>query len=246
MWGYYFLIIIFEGTGWRRPIGCLIFVGHFPQKSPIIIVSFAERDLQLKASYASSPPCNIGAEDNIWEISIWKSLDFFVLFFWNLHWLTYTRILNFDSYFHARQCGGPVNLCVCVYEREREWVSVLRCLVCKYVCMHIHTYACIWIHIHMYAHVSVHIYVCIYIDVCVCVCKRERECACESVRAYVCECVRVCVCLWTHHNTSTEAHTYPRTHTHIHPHALFLFLSHTHTLMTPTSGDLSKSTTRYP
>ena len=53
----HYQIYCVSSTGRRRIVGCLIFVGHFPQKSPVISGSFAGNNLRLQASYGFSPPC---------------------------------------------------------------------------------------------------------------------------------------------------------------------------------------------
>jgi len=57
-------------TKWWRLIECLILIGHFLQKSPIIGGCFAERDLQVEASCAFSPPCNVQVHVQSWRSRI--------------------------------------------------------------------------------------------------------------------------------------------------------------------------------
>jgi len=56
----------------QKRIGCLIIVGHSSQKNTIISGSFAERDLKLKASYASPSPFTCEKmHAYVWHDSFW-------------------------------------------------------------------------------------------------------------------------------------------------------------------------------
>ena len=86
-------------TGWRRCIGCLILIRHFPPKNPIISGSSVKRDLQLKASYASSPPCIKKCKISVGEKNHWYNFS------------TVSSVVFVHDQFSCRLTLGEIDLC---------------------------------------------------------------------------------------------------------------------------------------
>jgi len=120
--------ISYSYTRWRRVLGTLILMGHFPHKSPIISGSFAKNNLQLKASYGSSPPCDfcrIRYQNNIPRVACIQILKYLYTLYRvaKIH-VTYSDMVGENTCHIQRHV-------VCDMSRTYVWHDSLICGTCR-------------------------------------------------------------------------------------------------------------------
>jgi len=161
--------------GWPKCVRCHIYIGHFQKKSPVISGSFEERLLQLKATYASLPPCTYYMLPCNWWLVFGKET---------------CEIKNSMVFrHHASSCWRLA----CVPNVSELFVfEKIQCgffrFACMYMCMGMSTFTDARIHACMYALIQFIWNLRIYLLF------RPSGWVPHKTETTVCLCVYVCVC----------------------------------------------------
>jgi len=174
-----------RAVGWRRPIGCILFLNYFPQTSPISSGSFTQNDPRIKAFYGSSP-------------SGTQASDFDFIFNCTL------ESLNTD----ALVC---MYMCMYIYSYIYIYISMsfeLSARMLKYICTCMYSYVYVCIHIHVYIYTYMYIY--IHLDVCL-IAHWEAQ---IHMHMYVCICTCMYKYIHTYIYTYIHTYTYTSIYTY--------------------------------
>jgi len=137
-------------TGWRRCIRCLIIIDYFPQNNTVISVCFAEKNLQLKASDASSPFCtNTCTNTNVVPACICDRRYTYTCTCTCTHLIPACRFHRIAAALHLfGQFSTPS---ISEILETKLWYVRVRTYV--YVYLYVYIYICVYIYIYIYIYI---------------------------------------------------------------------------------------------